>query len=91
MVKLISPDGNVRGRHAEISKRLDALDGRRIAFFDNRKPGANIFLRTVATEWSRRGAEVRFFEKMFPTGPADRSVLVAVGEWAEAAVFAFAD
>jgi hypothetical protein len=88
---LVSPEGSAKPAHFGAAPRLDVINGRKIAFFDNCKPGANVFLGAVAHDWARKGAEGRFFQKTLPTGPAPREALVAVGEWADAAVFALAD
>jgi hypothetical protein len=91
MSKLVSPEGSAKPGNLGAAPRLGEIKGRKIAFFDNCKPGANVFLNTVANDWLQKGAETRFFRKTLPTGPAPRQALIAVGEWADAAVFAFAD
>ena len=91
MPTLVSPEGSAKPGHFGAAPRLDAISGHKIAFFDNCKPGANVFLSAVADDWAQRGGEVRFFQKTLPTGPAPREALAAVGEWADAAVFALAD
>lgn len=44
---LVSPVGQVQTRPASLAPRLDSLNGKRIGFIDNFKPGAAPFLKFV--------------------------------------------
>jgi hypothetical protein len=46
-LRIVSPIGEIDRTPVPLAKRLDTLDGKRIGFIDNFKPGAAPFLKHV--------------------------------------------
>ena len=46
-IRLVSPIGPVQPKPISLARRLDSLNGKRIGFIDNFKPGAAPFLQFV--------------------------------------------
>lgn len=91
MIEVLDPTSERSPAVRELTRRLDSIEGRRVALLDISKPRGDVFLGRLEELLRTRGVEVLRFRKPTYTKPAPADLRHEIIVKAEAVIEALAD